>query len=80
MKTTVLGVRLNDYQREKLKKFGNEADVVRILVDNLIDGNIYLEGDKVKGNGVDLSAYEKMAEKRRMSVQGLLDAIAEQLS
>lgn len=80
MKTTVLGVRLNDFQREKLRKFGNEADVVRILVDNLIDGNIYLEGDKVKGNGVDLSAYEKMAEKRRMSVQGLLDAIAEQLN
>lgn len=80
MKTTVLGVRLNDFQREKLRKFGNEADVVRILVDNLIDGNIYLEGDKVKGNGVDLSAYERMAEKRRMSVQGLLDAIAEQLN
>ena len=80
MKTTVLGVRLNDFQREKLKKFGNEADVVRILVDNLIDGNIYLEGDKVKGNGIDLSAYERMAEKRRMSVQGLLDAIAEQLN
>jgi hypothetical protein len=80
LKTTVLGVRLNDFQREKLRKFGNEADVVRILVDNLIDGNIYLEGDKVKGNGVDLSAYERMAEKRRMSVQGLLDAIAEQLN
>lgn len=81
MKTTVLGVRLNDYQRERLKKFGNEADVVRVLVDNLIEGKIYLDKDKVKtSNEIDLTKFEKLAEKRRISVQGLLDLIAEQLS
>ena len=81
MKTTVLGVRLNDYQRERLKKFGNEADVVRTLVDNLIEGKIYLDGDRVKsGEDVDLTKFKRIAEKKRISVQGLLDLIAEQLN
>jgi len=82
MKTTVLGVRLNDYQREKLSKYGKEADVVRILVDGLIDGKIILNGDRIVPpvSEVDLSAFEKLADKKRMSVQGLLDLIAEQLS
>lgn len=84
MKTTVLGVRLNDYQREKLSKYGKEADVVRTLVDGLIDGKIVLEGDRivppVVEEGVDLSKFEKLAEKKRISVQGLLDLIAEQLN
>lgn len=85
MKTTVLGVRLNDYQREKLSKYGKEADVVRILVDGLIDGKIILNGDRIvppvsEKEEVDLSAFEKLADKKRMSVQGLLDLIAEQLS
>lgn len=83
MKTTVLGVRLNDYQREKLSKYGKEADVVRILVDGLIDGKIVLEGDRIAPpvveEEVDLSKFEKLAEKKRISVQGLLDMIAEQL-
>ena len=82
MKTTVLGVRLNDYQRERLQKYGKEADVVRILVDGLIDGKIVLNGDRIVPpvSEVDLSAFEKLAEKKRMSVQGLLDLIAEQLT
>ena len=81
MKTTVLGVRLNDYQRERLKKFGNEADVVRVLVDNLIEGKIYLDGDRVRsGEDVDLTKFKRIAEKKRISVQGLLDLIAEQLN
>jgi hypothetical protein len=83
MKTTVLGVRLNDYQREKLSKYGKEADVVRILVDGLIDGKIVLDGDRIAPpvveETVDLSKFEKLAEKKRISVQGLLDMIAEQL-
>ena len=81
MKTTVLGVRLNDYQREKLSKYGKEADVVRILVDGLIDGKIVLDGDRIAPpeESVDLTAFEKIAEKKRISVQGLLDLIAEQL-
>lgn len=84
MKTTVLGVRLNDYQREKLSKYGKEADVVRVLVDALIDGKIQIERGRVvnpaKEESIDLSAFEKLAEKKRISVQGLLDLIAEQLS
>lgn len=83
MKTTVLGVRLTDYQREKLRKYGSEADVVRVLVDELIDGKIEMVNGRVvipePENEVDLSAFEKIAEKRRISVQGLLDMIAEQL-
>lgn len=83
MKTTVLGVRLNDYQREKLRKYGSEADVVRILVDGLIDGKIVLSGDRivppVNENEVDLSKFDRLAQKKRMSTQGLLDLIAEQL-
>lgn len=47
MKTTVLGVRLNEFQREQLKKEAEkqgigEADVVRLLVNMLIDGVIVL--------------------------------------
>lgn len=47
MKTTVLGVRLTDYQLEELKKVADRfdigrADVVRILVEMLIDGVIKL--------------------------------------
>ena len=80
MKTTVLGVRLNDYQREKLKEHGNEADIVRILVDELIEGKISIShGRVVIPEEVDLTAYKKIAEKKRMSLQGLLDAIAEQI-
>ena len=80
VKTTVLGVRLNDYQREKLKEHGNEADIVRILVDELIEGKISIShGRVVIPEEVDLTAYRKIAEKKRMSLQGLLDAIAEQI-
>lgn len=47
MKTTVLGVRLTEYQREQLKKAAakrgcSESDIVRLLVDWLIDGIIVL--------------------------------------
>lgn len=84
MKTTVLGVRLTDYQREKLKRYGSEADVVRALVDELIDGKLEMVHGQVvipePEESVDLKAFEKLAAKRRMSLQGLLDMIAEQLN
>lgn len=84
MKTTVLGVRLTDYQREKLKGYGPEADVVRALVDELIDGKLEMVHGRVvipePEESLDLKAFEKLAAKRRMSLQGLLDMIAEQLS
>ena len=79
MRTTVLGVRLNDFQREKLKGFcidGLEADTVRLLVDALIDGKILLEDGKV----VSLVGLKKEADKRGCKVQVLINAIVEQLS
>lgn len=79
MKTTVLGVRLNDYQREKLKTNGIEgleADTIRLLVDGLIDGKILLEDGKL----VSLVGLKKEADKRGCKVQVLINAIVEQLS
>lgn len=78
MKTTVLGVRLNDYQREKLRGIsgeGLEADLVRKLVDGLIEGKILIEDDKV----VSVKKMKPCADKRKVKVQTLIDAIAEQL-
>lgn len=48
MKTTVLGVRLTDYQREELKKIADKrgessTDTVKLLIDRLIDGVIVLK-------------------------------------
>lgn len=47
MRTTVVGVRLNEYQREKLKRIAEqrgekEADVLRELLEMLLDGVIVL--------------------------------------
>jgi len=47
MKTTVQGVRLTDYQLEELQKVADrlnigKADVIRLLVEMLIDGAIVL--------------------------------------
>ena len=73
MKTTVLGIRLNDYQRDRLKekaleKGCIEADIVRELVDNYIEGKI-----------ADTSRLAIQAKKRKVSLQTLIDAIVEQL-
>lgn len=88
MKTTTIGLRLNDYRLEKLNKIAdregiNRMDVLRLLLDELIDGDLEIVHGRVvypeSEESVDLSAFEKIAEKRRISVQGLLDMIAEQL-
>ena len=47
MKTTVVGVRLNEYQREQLKKIADkrgekDVDTIRRLVEMLLDGCIVL--------------------------------------
>lgn len=47
MRTTVVGVRLNEYQREELKKIADkrgekESDVLRELLEMLLDGVIVL--------------------------------------
>lgn len=72
MKTTVLGIRLNEYQREKLQDIAakrgiKEVDLVREQVDVIIDGKI------------DVSGLKKQAELRNVSTQALIDAIVEQL-
>lgn len=78
MKTTVLGVRLTDYQREKLRGFsidGLEADTVRILIDGLIEGKIIIEDGKL----VSLAGLKKDADKRKCKLRDLINAILEQL-
>lgn len=68
MKTTVLGIRLTDYQLEQLKaKAGEElvADVVRSLINDYIDGRYaYLGGLKRKADimGVSLQSLIDKAE------------------
>ena len=79
MKTTVLGIRLNDYQREKLQTIAEdnrmtEVEAVRILIDKLIEGRISIS------NGVDLSGLRMVASKKGVTVQQLIDAVVEQLS
>lgn len=88
MKTTTIGLRLNDYQLEKLNKIAernglHRMDLLRLLLESVIDGKVTVEHGAVKvpevEEEVDLSKFEKLAEKKRISVQGLLDLIAEQL-
>ena len=72
MKTTVLGIRLNEYQRERLQDIAakrgiKEVDLVREQVDVIIDGKI------------DVSGLKRQAELRNVSTQTLIDAIVEQL-
>jgi hypothetical protein len=81
MKTTVLGVRLTDEQREKLKKIGidnrmGEAEVARALIDHAIDGSIRVERGKIVEK-YDLSGVERVAKKHGKTVQQLLDMISE---
>lgn len=89
MKTTTIGLRLNDYQLEKLNKIAernglHRMDLLRLLLESVIDGKVTVEHGAVKVPEpiveVDLSKFEKLAEKKRMSTQGLLDLIAEQLN
>ena len=52
MKTTVLGVRLNDIQREKLKEISKEnrmteVEAVRVLIESLLNGDITLSHGKI---------------------------------
>ena len=82
MRTTVLGIRLNDYQRDRLRKiaFDNdqiEADIVRCLVDKLIEGKINLGAPIVEE--VDLSGLRKVARDKGLSLQRLIDLVVEQL-
>ena len=88
MKTTTIGLRLNDYQLEKLNKIAEKnglhrMDLLRLLLESVIDGKVVVEHGKVvipePEESVDLSKFDRLAQKKRMSTQGLLDLIAEQL-
>ena len=84
MKTSVVGVRLNDYQRDKLKEKGKElgllgVEILRILVDKLIEGKIQLTSS-LYVDGVDLSGLKRIADKKGYSLQRLVDMIVEQLN
>lgn len=75
------GVRLSSYQREKLKERASEsgiteAELVRILIDRVIERKINLTN---MVEGVDLRGLIKQAERRNVGVQTLIDAIVEQL-
>lgn len=81
--TTVLGIRLNTYQRDHLKRKAEECgltevETVRILIDRLIEGKIHINCTAVEG--VDIKGLIAQAEKRRVGVQTLIDAIVEQLN
>ena len=52
MKTTVLGVRLDDEQREKLKQIAlvnrmSEVEVTRVLINGAISGKIKIEKGQI---------------------------------
>ena len=83
MKTTILSVRLNDYMRDKLKKIAQdndlaESELVRVLVDKLIEGKIQLTNQLVF-NSVNIDGLKKQADVRGVPVQRLVDAVVEQL-
>lgn len=84
MKTTVVGVRLNDYTRDKLKKIADdngviEAEIIRILIDKLIEGKVQIRNSAVF-DGVNISGLKEIADKKGMSVQRLIDLVVEQLN
>jgi hypothetical protein len=84
MKTSVVGVRLNDYQRDKLKDKGKElglmeVEILRILADKLIEGKIQLT-NTLFVDGVDLSGLKRIADKKGYSLQRLIDLVVEQLN
>lgn len=83
MRTTVLGIRLNDYQREKLEAISKENDLlpvetVRVLVDKLIEGKIQLRNAYYIDN-CDLTGLKRIAKERGITTQALVDMIVEQI-
>ena len=75
-KTTVMGVRLTDYQREKIKIIAKErgvsdTDYVRALIDSAIDGKIDLD--------TDVRSLKRIAEKKEILTQRLIDLVVEQI-
>lgn len=78
-----MSVRLNDYMRDKLKKIAQdndlaESELVRVLVDKLIEGKIQLANQLVFDT-VNIDGLKKQADVRGVPVQRLVDAVVEQL-
>lgn len=73
MRTTVLGVRLNDYQREKLRKLAGKDEIAADVVRKLID-------DKIEGRILDCSSVISAAKKRKIDPQRFLDEIGKELA
>ena len=74
MRTSVVGVRLTEYQRERLKNLAkerstSESDLVREQIDKLIDKR-----------QVDISGLQRLANKRGVTCQRLVDLIVEELN
>ena len=79
-----LTIRLNDYTRDRLKRRASEEDLteselVRILIDKLVEGRIQIRNSTVI-DGVDISGLKEIANGKGISVQVLIDAIVEQLN
>lgn len=75
-KTTVMGVRLTDYQREKIKIIAKErgvsdTDYVRALIDNTIDGKIDLD--------TDVRSLKRIAKDKGITTQRLISLVVEQI-
>ena len=75
-KTTVMGVRLTDYQREKIKQIAKErgvsdTDYVRALIDNTIDGKIDLD--------TDVRSLKRIAKDKGIPTQRLISLVVEQI-
>ena len=75
-KTIVKGIRLTDYQIEKLNEISKEhgmtdTDYVRALIDCAIDGKIDINTDTRK--------LKEIAEKKEILTQRLIDLVVEQL-
>ena len=75
-KTAVMGVRLTDYQREKIKQIAKErgvsdTDYVRALIDNAIDGKIDLD--------TDVRSLKRIAKDKGIPTQRLRSLVVEQI-
>ena len=84
MKTSVVGVRLNDYQLEKLDDIAEDlhcqrVEVIRILIDKLIEGKIQVKNTTVV-DGIDLADLKRIADSKGLSLQRMIDLIVEQLN
>lgn len=73
VRTSVKGVRLTDYQSEKLKDLAKErgitdTDYIRALIDEAIEGRT-----------ADLKDLKRVADDKKISLQRLIDLVVKQI-